>query len=95
MKSLAKQRKEQFERDVRDAMAFNLMLWFMLKALSGFPWKWGAVRLQRVYDAVLELMYQHRGDDDIARDLKEWGIEMGLTEDAFLKRKAARENGPL
>lgn len=91
MKSLAKLRKEQIERDMRDTKAFNVILWFLLNTLHGAPWDWGKVRLQRVYDACLELIYSNKDDFTIGYSLEAWAERMGLTEEEFYKRKAERE----
>lgn len=98
MKVFGKERKKQLEQmknDLRDARAFSLILWFVLNVLHGPPWNWAEKRLQRVYDATLELIYSNRDDRFIGDLLENWAVKMGLTESAFWERKKAKEHGEL
>lgn len=96
MKVFGKERKKQLKQvqmDIRDAKAFNLMLWFMVNVFYNDPWNYGPKRLQRIYDAVLDSMYESRDDKWVGWILEDWAIKMGLTEDDYAKRRAARGNG--
>ena len=85
MKANTKQR-QQLQRDVR---AFTLMLWYVLNTLHWDPWNWGPVRLQRLYDAAMERMYDNSSDEWAGWIIEDWAIKMGLTEKDRLARKEA------
>lgn len=96
MKVFGKERKKQLQQlkmDMRDARAFSVILWFVLNTLHFDPWNWHKVRLQRVYDAVLERMYSQKDDRFVGMILEDWAMKMGLTEEAFWERKKAKEHG--
>ena len=93
MKVMDRNRQKKLKQDLRDAKAFNVMMWYLLIVLHHEPWNWGKKRLQRFYDTVLETMYADRNDKWVGLILEDWAIKMELTEEAFWKRKAAKDNG--
>ena len=90
MKSLAKVRQEQQKNAQRDAAAFSVILWFCLNTISK-ELNYGQKRLQRLYDAVLELMFSNRDDVMVGYLLEDWAIKNGLTEEAYRIRKSGKD----
>lgn len=94
MKVFGKERKKQLrqlEMDLRDAKAFNIILWFVLNAIAGVL-NFGPKRLQRIYDSTLQLMYENRWDKDVGWFLEAWAIKNGLTEEAMLERMKGKQH---
>lgn len=78
------------ENSMRDAKAFSVILWFVLNTIS-VQLNFGQKRMQRLYDAVLELMYSNKEDVMVGYVLEDWAEKNGLTEGAYFRRRANKD----
>lgn len=94
MKANVKSRRQQINDCVqkamqaeRDKQVFNVIIWFILNALYHEPFNFGKVRLTRVYDCVMNILWKYQDDSTVGYELESWAEKMELTEDDFWERK--------
>lgn len=79
-------RRQQIQRD---ATAFEVTLWFVLNEIYG-QLNYGPKRMQRLYDGMLDLLYDNKDDVYAGEILRSWAEQNGLTPEDYLARKAAK-----